>query len=193
MLRGLRIWTVCLLLVVLLPVTTCDPVKLYGCRLPEKPTLRQLLRFQRCVAKVNKVTVGHGGRWGRSISSRQDYSIHSDKRILRAIQNEIVMESMWTGLGKVVFLHDRSRKSPWIKSISNELDITVHVIASQLSGHCDIISNRLWRHQQRESVRHGDDVNRPLFLPSFMNSLCRVRNKIGILVSISLVPSQLGK
>ena len=36
----------------------------------------------------------------------------------------------------------------WIKSISNELDITIHVIESQLSGHCDVISIRLWRHQQ---------------------------------------------
>ena len=46
------------------------------------------------------------------------------------------------------FLHDRPWISRWIKSISNELDITCHVFASQLSGHCDIIANRLWRHQQ---------------------------------------------
>ena len=46
------------------------------------------------------------------------------------------------------FLHDRPWISPWIKSISNELDITCHVFASQLSGHCDVIANRLWRHQQ---------------------------------------------
>ena len=39
------------------------------------------------------------------------------------------------------FLKDR----PWI---SNQLDITFHVIASQLSDRCDVISNRLWRHQQ---------------------------------------------
>ena len=49
------------------------------------------------------------------------------------------------------FLHDRSWISPWIKSISNELDITIHMIASQLSGHCDIISNRLWRHKHNEN------------------------------------------
>ena len=46
------------------------------------------------------------------------------------------------------FLHDRPWISPWIKSISNELDIICHVFASQLSGHCDVIANRLWRHQQ---------------------------------------------
>ena len=51
----------------------------------------------------------------------------------------------------VYFLHDRSWISPWIKSISNELDITIHVIASQLSINCDVISNRLWRHQQNEN------------------------------------------
>ena len=33
------------------------------------------------------------------------------------------------------FLHDWPWISPWIKSISNELDITCHVLASQLSGH----------------------------------------------------------
>ena len=46
------------------------------------------------------------------------------------------------------FLHDRPWISPWIKSISNEWDITCHVFASQWSGHCDVIVNRLWRHQQ---------------------------------------------
>ena len=48
---------------------------------------------------------------------------------------------------KYIFIHDQSWKSPWMKSISNELDITFHVIASQLCGQCDVISNRLWRHQ----------------------------------------------
>ena len=47
-------------------------------------------------------------------------------------------------------LHDRSWISPWIKSIFNGLDITYHVIASQLSGHCDVISNRSWRHHQND-------------------------------------------
>ena len=41
------------------------------------------------------------------------------------------------------FLHDRLWISLWIKSISNELDITIHLIASQLSGHV-----ALWHHQQ---------------------------------------------
>ena len=40
----------------------------------------------------------------------------------------------------VGFLHERPGISPWIKSISNELDIICHVLASQLSGHCDVIS-----------------------------------------------------
>ena len=49
------------------------------------------------------------------------------------------------------FLHDRPWILPWITSISNELDITIHVIPWQLSGHCDVISNQLWRHQQNEN------------------------------------------
>ena len=78
------------------------------------------------------------------------------------------------------FLHDWPWISPWIKSISNELDITCHVFASQLSGHCDIIANRLWRHRQnirRTSEPLGWCV-KILVLASFMGSLCRVRNKI---------------
>ena len=37
----------------------------------------------------------------------------------------------------------------YIKAISNELDIIIHVTTSQLSGYCDIITNRLWRHRQK--------------------------------------------
>ena len=53
------------------------------------------------------------------------------------------------------FLHDRPWISPWIKWIFNELDIIIHVIASQLSDYCDVISNRLWRHQQNEDRESG--------------------------------------
>ena len=41
------------------------------------------------------------------------------------------------------FLHNRPWKSAWMKSISNELDITIHVITSQLCRYCDVISNQL--------------------------------------------------
>ena len=63
--------------------------------------------------------------------------------------------------------HDRPWISPWIKSISNELDITIHMTASQLSGHCDVINNRLWRHQQHEnwaSETRGRCVNIVVFI-----------------------------
>ena len=66
-----------------------------------------------------------------------------------------------------IFLHARTRKSSWIKSISNELDITIHVIALQLSGHCDVINNRLWRHQQIENraiETRGAYVKRVVFI-----------------------------
>ena len=58
---------------------------------------------------------------------------------------------MISGIEYIYFLHDRPWIPPWIKSISNELYITIHAIASQLSGHCDFISNRLWRHQPNEN------------------------------------------
>ena len=54
------------------------------------------------------------------------------------------------------------------------------MIASQLSGRCDVISNRLWRHQQngnRVSETLGRCV-RIVTLSSFMDSLCRIKNKI---------------
>ena len=43
-------------------------------------------------------------------------------------------------MNEYIFLHDRPWISMWMKLISNELDITFHVVASQLSGHCDAIT-----------------------------------------------------
>ena len=40
-----------------------------------------------------------------------------------------------------------------IKLISNALDITFHVLASILYSNCDVISNRLWCHQQNVTYR----------------------------------------
>ena len=45
-----------------------------------------------------------------------------------------------------VFLHDQPCKS----LICSKLDISIQVIALQLSCYCDVISNRLWRHQQNK-------------------------------------------
>ena len=86
-------------------------------------------------------------------------------------------------VGCFSFLHDWPWISPWIKSISNELDISCHVFASQWSGHCDGIANRLWRHQQ--SVKWASEVRewcvKILVLASFLDLSCRVRNKIKLL------------
>ena len=48
---------------------------------------------------------------------------------------------------KCDLFHDWMWILPWMKLISNELDVTLHMLVSQLSGHCDIIINRLWCHQ----------------------------------------------
>ena len=56
------------------------------------------------------------------------------------------------------------------------------MIASQLSRYCDIIKNRLWRHQQNED-RASETRGRSSFLSPFMDSLCRVRNKIMYVLS----------
>ena len=97
------------------------------------------------------------------------------------VNNNLTLCMLYSsGRTKAYFLHDRPWISPWIKSICNELDITCHVFASQLSGHCDVIADRLWRHQQnvmRANEPRGLCV-KILVSASFMNSLCRVRNKI---------------
>ena len=56
----------------------------------------------------------------------------------------------WRSTRTTNFLHDRPWISPWIKTISNELVIIIHVITSQLTRYCDVIGNRFWRHQQNE-------------------------------------------
>ena len=71
------------------------------------------------------------------------------------------------------FLHDWPRISPWIKSISNKLDNIFHVHPSRLSRHCDVISNRLWRHQQ--GVNPTGSMCEAIVKYIF---LCHVRNKM---------------
>ena len=83
------------------------------------------------------------------------------------------------------FLHDRPLISPRINSISNELYITIHVIAPQLSDHCDVISNRLWRHQQTEN-RASETRRRCekiVVLSSFIDLLRRAINMIMCVLS----------
>ena len=53
------------------------------------------------------------------------------------------------------------------------------MFASQLAGHCDVISHGLWRHDQsvkpaRETLGRCVQI---VVLSSFMDLLCRVRNK----------------
>ena len=80
---------------------------------------------------------------------------------------------------KIFSLHARPWISPWIKSISKELVIAFHVIASQLSGHCDVFGNRLWRHQQnRNWVSETREWSVKVVVVSwFMDSFCPIRNK----------------
>ena len=74
----------------------------------------------------------------------------------------------------------RSWISPWIKLIFYELDIAIHVITSQLLCHCDVFSDRLWRHQQNENwvSEPRERCVKIVDLSSFMDSFCCVRNKI---------------
>ena len=92
-----------------------------------------------------------------------------------ALMNVVILRlcnRLWPQQGLLLrhkpdILHDRPWISPWIKSISNELDTTIHMIASQLSRYCDVICNRLWRHQlneDRASETRGRCVNIVVFV-----------------------------
>ena len=101
-------------------------------------------------------------------------------------------ETLWHPLWRQYnanFLHDPPWISPWIKSISNELDITFHVIdqnclviVTSSAIDCDVINI-----MKTGRVIHGDDVWRSSFLSSFMSSLYRVRNKIMRVLSWKIV------
>ena len=88
---------------------------------------------------------------------------------------------------KSVFLHDRPWISPWIKPISDELDITIHMIASQLFRYCDVISNQLWRHQpseDRASKTRGRCVNIVVFIVFYWFVMsCKKYNNVCTLVT----------
>ena len=60
-----------------------------------------------------------------------------------------------------VFLHDQPWISPWI---------------SQLSCHCDVSSNRLWRHQRNKD--RASETGTMCKDRRFMYSLCHVRNRM---------------
>ena len=99
--------------------------------------------------------------------------------ILRKIDHifaKLIVGKIWI----LYVFHDRLWILLWMKSISNELDITIYMIMSQLVGHCDIISNWLWRSHNNVSWVSKAQVHvySLLFLLSFMNLICPVRNKI---------------
>ena len=87
---------------------------------------------------------------------------------------------------KGCFLRHIPWVSLWIKLISNELDITIQGIGSQVCSHCDVISNQLWYHPQnviRVSETKGSMSEDHNLLSSFIDSLCHVWNKIMYVLS----------
>ena len=90
----------------------------------------------------------------------------------------ILIQSLQWRMQYHVFFQDRPCISPCIKSISNELDITF--IHATVRSVC-----LLWHHQQsivtsstKRKSSEWDTVRRSLFISSFMDSFCHVRNKI---------------
>ena len=73
------------------------------------------------------------------------------------------------------------------RNIGTRVLLLIHVIASQLFGHCDAIGNRLWRHQQNEnrvSETRGRCVKLVVFIViyGFVMS-CKKLNNVCILVT----------
>ena len=94
--------------------------------------------------------------WYRYIT----YTILLNKNVLLKVKDNLLactlVRSPWQWMEKSeIFLHDRPWISPWIKSISNELDINIHVIVIVTSSAIvfDVISR-----MKADRVRHGDDV-----------------------------------
>ena len=103
---------------------------------------------------------------GNTTATRPDPSLnHCCLGQLISVYNDVtqtqnVMLLRLTSTSISSFLHHWPGISPWIELISNKLDIIIHVIASQLPGHCDVISNRLCRisRTKTEHMRHGEDM-----------------------------------
>ena len=98
---------------------------------------------------------------GRNVALRFHHLVIRGTDLFRLL-HEAIQSARYTHY----FLHDRPWISPSIKSIFNELNIIIHGIATQSSGNCDVISNRLWRHKKM-SVRDGVDVWRSFSLVSY--------------------------
>ena len=114
------------------------------------------------------------------LSFRKHFRIRVIKSVMKmfrilyqivALMNVVILRlcnRLWLQQGlQLRHIPDFFHELPWIKSISNELDTTIHVIASQLSRYCDVICNRLWRHQQNEdrvSETRGRCVNIVVFV-----------------------------
>ena len=62
--------------------------------------------------------------------------------------DERLIVLFWRIIGIYINLLIHGRCNCHFNMQSNELDITIHLISPQLSGDCDVISNRLWCHQQ---------------------------------------------
>ena len=131
-----------------------------------------------CFIVGNVVT--HYYRWSKTCLLKVYHTvIIYDRTLIRLNSYEMLhILTTWAscGISILIFLHDRPWISPWIKSISNQLDITCHVFGSQLSGHCDVIAND--QQNIKRVSETWDDVWRSSFLASFMDSLCHVRNKM---------------
>ena len=79
-----------------------------------------------------------------------------------------------SGYINIFFLHDRPWISPWMKSTSNELDIIIHVIASQLPGHQQSIVTSSAERKPNEWGTGSMSEDRRFNV--ILSSLCRVRN-----------------
>ena len=63
-------------------------------------------------------------------------------------RDERLIVLFWRITGIYIYSLIHGRYNCHFNMHSNELAITIHLIAPQLSGHCDVISNQLWCHQQ---------------------------------------------
>ena len=72
------------------------------------------------------------------------------------------------------------------KLISDNLNITMHVIASELPGHCDIISNPFWRQQNVNRVSETWGHLKIIVLSAFIEFVIYMSYKKKIIYVLSL-------
>ena len=134
----------CILVLVL---DVCTGYDLYGCNLPDNPSLSQLFQFQSCVSEVNGISAGEGGRWGRSIRAHPRRK-NSDIRIILGVLQAHNFNT--DGLRKL------QEKTEDINTYHSAVDSSYGDSVPYGSKHIAVSASH--RVEKKSTVSHGSDT-----------------------------------